>query len=108
MPATLRELLSQKTVISEGVCRDMNEFETRMWGIHAGDLGQADGLFKKNFVALGWEEISDLSKLTADREAFKKIVAETYPDAKPGVIPNYAGQLFRFVHEMKIGDFVIY
>jgi restriction system protein len=31
-----------------------------------------------------------------------------YPEKKPGAIPNNAGQLFRFVHEMKPGDIVVY
>ena len=31
-----------------------------------------------------------------------------YPDAKPGAIPNNPGQLFRFVHEMKPGDLLVY
>jgi restriction system protein len=33
---------------------------------------------------------------------------KTYPDAKPGAIPTNAGQLFRFVHEMQVGDLVAY
>src|SRR5438876_3825116 len=52
--------------------------------------------------------MGDLSKLRADREAFKAKVAETYPRKKPGAIPNNAGQLFRFVHEIKPGDIVVY
>ena len=80
----------------------MTEKETNFWGIHAGRLGESDGLFlKKNYVALGWEEVGDLSKIKADRDAFKKKVSESYPDIKPGAIPNNAGQLYRFVHEMK-------
>jgi restriction system protein len=35
-------------------------------------------------------------------------VAAAFPDAKPGAIPNNAGQLFRFVHELKTGDLVAY
>jgi restriction system protein len=27
---------------------------------------------------------------------------------QPGAIPNYAGQLLRFVHEMQVGDLVLY
>lgn len=46
--------------------------------------------------------------ISPDRESFKDAVAEAYPEAKPGAIPNYAGQLFRFVHEMKVGDLVAY
>jgi predicted Mrr-cat superfamily restriction endonuclease len=50
----------------------------------------------------------DLSKLAPDRESFKAKVAETYPRKKAGAISNNAGQLFRFAHEMTVGDFVIY
>ena len=78
--------------------------EQTFWGIHAGKTGDADTLFlKKNFVAVGWIKIGDLSSLKAEREAFKERVAEAYPDKKPGAIANNAGQLFRFVHEMRNG-----
>jgi restriction system protein len=87
----------------------MKANEANLWGIHAGKTGDADSLFlKKNCVALGWQKMGDLAAIKADREAFKAKVAATYPDAKPGAIPNNAGQLFRFVHEMKAGDWVIY
>ena len=80
-----------------------------IWGIHAGKTGDADYLFlKKNVVALGWDKMKDLSKIQPEREAFKKKVAEVYPDAKPGAIPNNAGQMFRFLYEMKEGDIVLY
>lgn len=87
----------------------MSEHETTIWGIHGGATGDADTLFlTKNCVALGWSRIGDLNKLAPDREAFKSRVAEVYPDKKPGAIPVNAGQLFRFVHEMKNGDLVAY
>ena len=83
--------------------------ETTIWGIHAGRTGDADSLFlKQSRVALGWSKMGDLSKLPPDREAFKSAVTQAYPDLKPGAIPNNAGQLFRFAHEMKQGDLVIY
>jgi restriction system protein len=87
----------------------MAENEKIVWGIHAGRTGDADALFlKQNFIGLGWSKIGDLSRLRPDREAFKAKVAECWPEWKPGKIPNSAGQLFRFVHEIKIGDFVVY
>lgn len=83
--------------------------EKIVWGIHAGKTGDADTLFlKKNFVALGWIEMGDIGKLHPDRDSFKEKVKATYPDWKPGKIPNAAGQLYRFVHEMKVGDLVVY
>jgi restriction system protein len=79
-----------------------------LWGIHAGKTGDASQLFLKNkLVGLGWERIGDLGKVFATREAFKEVVLKAYPD-KPSAVPNNAGQLFRFIHEMKNGDWVIF
>lgn len=87
----------------------MSNKETTVWGIHAGRTGDADELFlKKNVIALGWEKVGDLSALKANREAFKAAVAKAYPNEKPGSIPVNAGQLFRFIHELKLGDIVVY
>ena len=78
--------------------------ETKIWGIHRGATGDADPLFlQHNVVAIGWVEMGDPGRLKADREAFKAAVIAAYPGIKPGAIPNCAGQVFRFVHEMKIG-----
>jgi len=79
------------------------------WGIHAGKTGDADKLFLKGeCVALGWSRVGDLAALKADRDAYKSKVAAMYPEKKAGAIPNNAGQLFRFVQEMKPGDIVVY
>ncbi len=87
----------------------MNVAEVNMWGIHGGRTGDADSLFlKKNCIAIGWANAGDLGTLAADREAFKARVAKAFPEKKPGAIPVNAGQLFRFVHEMKSGDIVVY
>lgn len=83
--------------------------EKILWGIHAGKTGDADTLFlKQKRIALGWPDAGNLKSLAPDREAFKAKIAQSYPASKPGAIPNNAGQLFRFVHEMKVGDFVAY
>ena len=84
------------------------EKEKTFWGIHAGKTGDAEAQFeKKNVVAIGWEKMGDLSPFKT-REDFKKRYEEVYPDVKPGAIPVSAGQLFRFVREMKVGDVVIF
>lgn len=83
-----------------------------LWGIHAGKTGDANALFlKKKVIALGWHDMGDLSALPATREAFKQRYTTVYPaaaKAKPGQVPNSAGQLFRFVHEMQVHDLVVY
>lgn len=87
----------------------MSENEKTVWGIHGGRTGDADNLFlRRNFIALGWSKLGDLSKIKPDRESFKAKVEECYPEKKPGAIPNNAGQLYRFIHELKSGDIVLY
>jgi len=83
--------------------------EQQMWGIHAGRTGDANTLFlQESCIALGWHKVGDLSKLAANREAFKAELASKFPEKKAGAIPVDAGQLFRFVYEAKVGDIVIY
>jgi restriction system protein len=83
--------------------------ETVMWGIHAGKTGDADSLFMaKKVIALGWVGTPDLSRLPAERDAFKAMYRATFPDSSDGNVTASASQLFRFVHEMKIGDLVAY
>jgi restriction system protein len=87
----------------------MAKTNSTLWGIHAGKTGDADQLFlKQDVIALGFVEAGDLSKLTADREAFKVRLKECYAGRPEGFIRNAAGQLFRFIHELKAGDLVVY
>lgn len=83
--------------------------EITVWGIHAGNEGQASSLFiKKGVIAIGWKEIGDLKELKPDRESFKIKIAEKYPATKQGAVPVHGGVLYRFVHEIQIGDLVVF
>jgi len=83
--------------------------EVTVWGIHAGRTGDAVALFlKENVIALGWPEMGDLAALPANCEAFKTRLVQAYPDEKPGAIPVDAGQLYRFIYEIKPGDVVVF
>lgn len=87
----------------------MPSSEQVVWGIHGGRTGDADYLFlQKKRIALGWAKMGNLSELTPNRDAFKTRMADCFPESKPGAIPVNAGQLFRFVYEMQIGDLVVY
>lgn len=87
----------------------MSSSEVTLWGIHAGRTGQAHELFmSEGLIALGWNAMPDLSTIPADREAYKAEVRTAYPDMKDGAVPGSAGQLFRFVNEMAVGDLVAY
>ena len=70
----------------------MTEREQILWGIHAGRIGEADSLFlKKKVIAIGWDEMGDVTQIGADREALKAKIAETYPGFG-GHIPSFEEQ----------------
>ena len=77
------------------------------WGVHM-PRKLEDKPISEGFIAIGWHEVGDLSKLAKTREAFRDVVARTYPDRKPGSVPVAAGTLFKFVHEMQKGDVVVH
>lgn len=84
---------------------DGNSDEKRVWGIHT----QNDNLFlSKDLIAIGWRDFGDLTKVDTNRDAFKAHYLEAYPDAKKGQIANGAGMLFRFIHEVQIGDYIVF
>ncbi len=83
----------------------MDSTDKRIWGIHTKD----DALFlNKNVIAIGWSDLGDLSKLGADREAFREKMSEVYPDAKKQAIATNTGQVYRFVNEVQIGDYIVF
>lgn len=76
-----------------------------VWGIHTMD----DPLFlNQNLIAIGWEEMGDLSAINTSRDAYKEKYITAYPDAKKGSIATSAGMLYRFVHEVQEGDYVVF
>ena len=84
---------------------DGNLDERKVWGIHT----QNDSLFlNQGLIAIGWRDFGDLTKVEATRDAFKAHYIEAYPDAKTGQIANGAGMLYRFYHDVQIGDYVIF
>lgn len=80
----------------------------RIWAVRAGAASQVDHIFMtRNQLAVNFAEIDgDASALPANRSAFKEAFGRS--DMRVAAIPIQAGQLFRFVHEMRIGDRVVY
>ena len=68
-----------------------------------------DELFlKEKIIAIGWKEMGNLSLIDANRDAYKDKYARAYPDAKKGSVPTAVGMLFRFCHEVQVGDYIIF
>ena len=83
----------------------MADIEKKIWGIHTQD----EGLFlKDDKIAIGWKEIGDLRDIPANRDDFKEKYIKVFPDAKKGSVPTSVGMLYRFCHEVQIGDYVVY
>ena len=77
------------------------------WGIHMGESGDAMAR-EQGYIGIGWHDVGDLRKLAPSRDAFKAAVAELLPSKKQGYITNAGSQLFRFIHEVKAGDWLVY
>lgn len=77
------------------------------WMVRAGNNNElADLVHSKNAVAIGWAAIGDLSRLRT-REDFRQQYASCYPDDSPGRANVNAAQLYRLVHEIQEGDYVL-
>lgn len=69
-----------------------------IWGIHTTE----DNLFlNQNLIAIGWDEMGNLSDIKAVREDYKEKYISAYPDAKKGNVAVSVGILYRFVCEVK-------
>lgn len=80
-----------------------------LWGIRAGRGDEAYEMFTKDgVVALAWPGTPDLAALPDDREAFKQVYRKVFPERSDGNVVTGASQLYRFVHEMQVGDLVAY
>lgn len=76
-----------------------------IWGIHT----MNDLLFlNQNLIAIGWEEMGNLSGINASRDAYKEKYIEIYPNAKKGSVATSAGMLYRFACEIQEGDYVVF
>lgn len=85
------------------------EQDKTLWGIHAGKTGDAESLFMDSkVIAVGWAAVGDVTGLASTREAFKAHYLSKIPQTKPAALAGSAGQLFRFIHEMQIGDWVAF
>lgn len=85
--------------------KKMDIDNVRVWGIHS----THDSLLLKNgIIAIEWDEMGDLSKIVPTRDAFRTKYVDVYPGVKKGAIPGAVGMLFRFCHEVAIGDYIVF
>ncbi|WP_286833590.1 hypothetical protein [Acinetobacter sp. UBA3132] len=61
---------------------------------------------EQGFIGIGWSELGDLSKFT-DRDSLKTALKEVQPTSTESSIRTQSSPLFRFINEMKLGDYVV-
>lgn len=77
----------------------------QVWCVHTMD----ESLFLyHSVIAIGWNNMGDLSQLEANKKAFREKYQLIYPDASSGHILIGSNLLYRFVHEMQIGDYIVF
>ena len=79
----------------------------KMWGVHMPTEESSEAV-EGSYVGIGWSELGDVFSFPATREAYTEALARTYPNKKKGAIPQDAGSLFKFVHEIKKGDYIVF
>lgn len=74
--------------------------------VRAGQHGEGENeALTAGVVGIGWPEVGDLAE-AGSAQGIRKRLNETYPDAKPSTLANWAGQIDAFRFRMKIGDLV--
>ena len=78
-----------------------------LWMVRAGEGAYlVDEFMSSNFVAIGWNEIGDLSNVV-DLNEIKNLLNSAYPLSKKSQMANHAGQIYRFRFEFTEEDNVI-
>ena len=79
------------------------------WVIRAGIRGSGDSYFmNEGIICLNDPGLGDLSQIKPDRQSFYDAYRVIKPDDTHAGIAGIGGKYYRFVHEMKVGDMVIY
>ena len=81
--------------------------DNKTWGIHMGAHVGTDPV-DNSHVAIGWQAMGDLCLLPNDRDLIKQKLSEVHPEAKQGTIRVWAGNLHRFLFQVKAGDYIVY
>lgn len=74
--------------------------------VRAGEGGYLFSEFAKGFVAIGWNEFGDMSKVR-DIEETRKQYIKAYPETKAGAVANQVSMFYKFLNVMKVNDNVI-
>ncbi len=79
----------------------------KVWMIRAGEGAYLiDEFLSQGIATMGWNEVGDLRHLDG-REKIKQALRMAYPDFKKGKTNQAASQLYKFAHEIHMGDRIV-
>lgn len=79
----------------------------KTWMVRAQRGGRLVDRFQEEaIVSIGWGDLGSLEKLDS-REAVAARVAQQWPNWHPQKVRMIAGQLYRFCHEIQLGDRIV-
>lgn len=74
--------------------------------VRGGRYGEKeDFAINEGYVVIGWDELPALTTVK-DKEDLRHFFNQVYPNITKNGLNNELGQVWRFLHEIKIGDFV--
>jgi restriction system protein len=83
--------------------------DARIWAIRAGKGGEAHDLFLTEMViALADAGLGDIAMLPNSRDDFYTAYRKKHPEETRTGSAGIAGKFFRFIHEVNVGDLVVY
>lgn len=75
----------------------------RMWMVRAGEGGYLSAEFEKGYVAIGWNDLGDLTDIKS-QEDIKALYRRVYPGERPGQISAGAAMVNKFRGVITKGD----
>ncbi len=82
------------------------EIDMTLWMVRAGRHGEQESIaLEKNVVTIGWREMPNLTSIKS-KDELKDLYTQTYPDANKNRMNNEAGQIWRFIREIQVDDYV--
>lgn len=86
---------------------DKSDYMVKMWMIRAGrEANLINNFIDKNLVAIGWCELGNLSKIESKKE-LEDLIEVKYPKDHKNKKALNAGMIWKFIHEIKKGDYVV-
>lgn len=78
-----------------------------LWVLKGGRHGEREEkMLNQNVLAMGWEELPDLSNVKS-KEELQRLIESVQPDSSKHSVANQTGQLWAFIKTARVGDVIV-